>query len=103
MVWGDTKPFLDHLPIPFPSPLVGECVMVGDRAGDEPNDLGDRRDAAAVSRSVRGMRLSVSCLALREARYWDMLLRAGLDVDWVGEGSLDRSSWRRDVNMVLNT
>jgi len=108
IVCGDNNPFRDHLPIPmpFPSPLVGECVIVGDNAGDDEapvkdSDLGDRIDAAtAVSRSVRGRRLRVSCFARREARYWDRLLRAGFGGGW-GLGSSEGLRRRRVVRRVV--
>lgn len=114
MVCDDAKRFRAHLPPPVPIPeplpsvLVGECVMVGDRFGDV-NDLGDKAENPAASRfrSVRGSRLRsvrgslfrFSCFTFLEARYWDMLRLAGLEVT---EELLDEGeSWRRDVRTFL--
>jgi hypothetical protein len=113
IVCDDSKPFLGHLPPPipitFPSILVGECVIVGDKLGDV-NDLGDKPEKPAASRfrsvrgsrlrSVRGSRIKFSCFIFREARYWDILRFAGFE--GAVEGWLDEEeSWRRDVRMDL--
>jgi hypothetical protein len=113
IVCDDSKFFLDHLPppipIPFPSVLVGDCIIVGDKLGDV-NDLGDKPEKPAASRfksvrgsrlrSVSGSRFKFSCFIFREARYWDILRFAGFE--GAVEGGLDEGeSWKRDVRMVL--